>query len=139
MASSSSCDPTHLYNLWIKAVWTILGWCTAAAAAAGGAGIAMELALFGFELLLFAWESAGGEPLPMEPLISVSGLLLGVMVADVLAAVGVVTSIGSPGDGADISILGVGMGTMRAFIWSSGPEVERTFRCGLSVAAAILW
>lgn len=32
-----------LYSLWMKAVWTILGWWTAAAAVAGGAG--MEPAL----------------------------------------------------------------------------------------------
>lgn len=33
---------THLYSLWIKAVWTILGWWTAGAAAAGICAAAAE-------------------------------------------------------------------------------------------------
>jgi hypothetical protein len=52
------------------------------------------------------------------------------------AFVGEAMSIGSPGDGADIWIEGVGMGTILV-MGSSGPAETSGFLCGLSVAAAI--
>ena len=112
----------------MNAVCTILGWWTAAAAAAGGAGI-IEAA--------FAAASVGDEFLEDEavPFISASGLLLDP--EGVIAFVGVVISIGSPGDGADIWIVGVGIGTIRVLIGSPGPSVARSVLCGLSVAVAI--
>ena len=112
----------------MNAVCTILGWWTAAAAAAGGAGI-IEAA--------FAAASVGDEFLDDEavPFISASGLLL--EAEGVVAFVGVVISMGSPGDGADIWMVGVGMGTIRVLICSPGPSVARSVLCGLSVAVAI--
>lgn len=50
--------------------------------------------------------------------------------------VGVVTSIGSPGEGADVWMVGVRIGTVRAVIVSSGPS-GRGFTGALSVAVAI--
>lgn len=50
--------------------------------------------------------------------------------------VGVVTSIGSPGDGADVWMVGVRIGTVRAAIGSSGPS-GRGFAGALSAAVAI--
>jgi hypothetical protein len=52
------------------------------------------------------------------------------------ALVGVVISIGSPGDGADIWIWGVGIGTILV-MGSSGPSDTNGFLCRLSVMAAI--
>lgn len=102
----------HLYSLWMKAVWTILGWCTAAAAAAGAAMVADGCCCC----------SALGMPFRSSacPLGSPSGLLLADWGADEL--VGVVISMGSPGDGADIWMVGVlmmGMVTVRVVIGSS--------------------
>lgn len=111
----------------MNAVWTILGWWTAAAAAAGGAGMAEELDVV--EL------SVGGEFLGVVPLTSASGLLLPFIVG--VVEVGVVISMGSLGDGADICIVGVGIGTIRTPIASSGMFVARRDLCGLSVAVAI--
>lgn len=93
----------------MKAVCTIFGWCTAAAAAAGAAGMAIEL---------FADWSVGDVFLD-APLASVSLCLLEGEV--VLALWEEVISIGSPGDGADIWMVGVGVGigTMRFGIRSA--------------------
>lgn len=96
----------------MNAVCTILGWCTAAAAAAG-AGIADEVVM-GVVVVLSAlfWRSAGSAPLPWDLLLE--------------SCVGVVMSIGSPiGDAAEVLIVGVGvpvvarMGTVRAPMGSS--------------------
>lgn len=111
----------------MKAVWTILGAWTAAAAATG-AGM----------MMLSAWSldwgcCCGLSPRPLT-LTSLSGLLVAEAGADEL--VGVVMSIGSPGDGADIWIVGVMMGTVLAPIGSSGPSAK-WFLGALSVAAAI--
>ena len=78
----------------MKAVWTIFGWCTAAAAAAG-AGIVMDPVV--------PCASVLGAPLPGKsppPFVSSVGLLVAEAGADEL--VGVAMSMGSPGDGADI-------------------------------------
>jgi low affinity Fe/Cu permease len=111
----------------MNAVCTILGWWTAAAAAAGGAGIVIALE--------FPVWSIGDEFLGVVPFTSASGLLLAVMVA--LVFVGVVISIGSPGDGADIWMVGVVIGTIRMPIDSDGPSMARRDRWGLAVAVAI--
>ncbi len=71
----------------------------------------------------------------IAPFSSPSGLLLADGGAEEL--VGVVTSIGSPGEGADILMVGVIMGMVRAVIGTSGPFARRGVRCALSVAAAI--
>lgn len=68
------------------------------------------------------------------PLVSLSGLLVAEAGAEEL--VGVVMSMGSPGDGADIFMVGVRIGTVLAPIGSS----ERSsiwFRGALSVIVAI--
>lgn len=82
----------------MKAVCTILGWCIAGAAAAGadtGADRLVEICDSGFGGL------AGDEGKTSAwPLGSASGLFVAEAGADGL--VGVVSSIGSPGDGADI-------------------------------------
>jgi len=75
------------------------------------------------------------EFLGVLPLSSASGLLLDFIVGVVL--VGVVISMGSPGDGADIWIVGVGMGTIRTPIGSPEPCEAKRDLCGLSVAVAI--
>jgi hypothetical protein len=83
-----------LYSLWMKAVWTILGVWTAAAAATG-AGMMM--------LSGCVWSPGEGcSDLSFMPLMltSLSGLLVAEAGAEEL--VGVVISMGSPGDGADI-------------------------------------
>jgi hypothetical protein len=69
------------------------------------------------------------------PFTSASGLLLEAI--GVFAFVGVVISIGSPGEGAEVLIVGVGIGMIRVLIGSSGPSEGRGFRCGLSIAVAI--
>lgn len=79
--------------------------------------------------------SVGGEFLGVVPLTSVSGLLLPFILT--VAEVGVLISMGSPGDGADIWIVGVGIGTIRTPIASSGIFVAKRDLCGLSVAVAI--
>ena len=116
---------TYLYSLWMNAVWTILGWCTAAAATAG-AGIDALADNWSFELP-FVCRSAEPPPSP-------SGLLLE-------SLVGVVISMGSPeSEGADVLIMGVCevlmMGTVRAPMMSS-----RSLPTGclgaLSIAVAI--
>lgn len=87
----------------MKAVWTILGWCTAAAAAAG-AGIATGFVVCccsAFGVLLLCSPAPSFAPLlAVRPLRSLSGLLFADWGAEAL--VGVDMSIGSPGDGADI-------------------------------------
>lgn len=113
----------------MKAVCTILGWCTAAAAG-GGAGMLLELLALLFATLL---ESGAGEFLGRSldlPLASESELLL-----PVEDGAGDVISMGSPLLGGDILIVGVGIGIMRAPIdslWGIG------FECGkVSVLTAM--
>jgi len=108
----------------MKAVCTILGWCTAAAAAAGAAMLPVCCA-----------SDLGVLVSSLEPFPSLSGLLVADAGADEL--VGVVMSMGSPGDGADIWMVGVRMGMVRTVIGSSGPSAMMGGRCALSVAAAI--
>lgn len=79
------------------------------------------------------WGCCGLSPRPLT-LTSLSGLLVAEAGADEL--VGVVMSMGSPGDGADIWIVGVMMGTVLAPIESSGPSAK-WFLGALSVAVAI--
>jgi hypothetical protein len=102
--------------LWIKAVWTILGWWTAAAAAAGadvddgtveGAGIML------FEALAELGSLEKAVLLrSLVSLASPSELLPMLCAAEEL--VGVVISIGSPatGEGADVFMVGVGVGVV---------------------------
>lgn len=92
----------------MKAVWTILGWWTAGAAAAG-AGM-MILSADDWSVCEGFAERSG------MPLVSLSGLLVAECGADEL--VGVVMSIGSPGDGPDIWMVGVRIGTVLAPIES---------------------
>lgn len=108
----------HLYSLWMNAVWTIFGWWTAAAAAAGAAGIVTE------------GLGSVGEVFLRSPLASGSCLVEGEEE---------VISIGSPGDGADIWIVGVGVGigTIRFDVRSAWPSAGRGTLCGLSVTVAI--
>ena len=73
------------------------------------------------------------SPSPLTPT-SLSGLFVAEWGADVL--VGVVISIGSPGDGADIWIVGGAIGTVLAPIGSSGPSAKWVLGA-LSVAVAI--
>lgn len=129
----------------MKAVCTILGWCTAAAAAAG-ADVADGTAE-GAGIVLF---EAPAEPCSPQAaflrsfvsLVSPSELLPMLCGAEEL--VGVVISIGSPatGDGADVFIIGVGvggvvmMGIVRVLNPSSGSRPGR-LRGTCSVAAAI--
>ena len=70
-----------------------------------------------------------------RPLASLSGLLVAEAGADEL--VGVVISIGSPGDGADIWMVGVRIGTVLAPIDSSGRSMTSRFLGALSVIVAI--
>jgi hypothetical protein len=114
-----------LYSLCMKAVWTILGWWTAAAAAAG-AGM----------MMLSGSCCDIGCPRSFSPLTLTS--LSGLFVADAGAdeVVGVVISIGSPGDGADIWIVGAIIGTVLAPIDSSDPS-PRWCLGALSVWVAI--
>lgn len=130
----------------MKAVWTILGWWTAAAAAAGaavddgtdeGAGIVL------FEKPSKLCSPGGAVPLrsfvslvsPSEPL---------PMLCAAVELVGVVISIGSPatGEGADVFMIGVGvggvvmMGIVRAIGPSSGSRPGKLLGT-CSVAAAI--
>lgn len=101
----------------MKAVCTILGWCTAAAAG-GGAGILLEL------LLEALFDSGAGEFLGRSldlPLASESEFWLALD-----DGAGEVISMGSPVLGGDILIVGVGMGITRAPIDSPWEmEVER--------------
>ncbi len=129
----------------MNAVWTILGWWTAAAAAAGadvdagtveGAGIvlfeaptelcSLEEAVF---LRSFVSLASPSEPLPI------------LCAAEEL--VGVVISMGSPaaGEGADVFIVGVGvggvvmMGIVRAARPSSGSRPGKLLgTCSVAVA-----
>lgn len=104
----------------MKAVCTILGWCTAAAVG-GGAGISMPSG---------GWWSFGAgvgglqcecSCMPFTPFASRSGLLLADRGADDELVV-VATSMGSPGEGADICIVGVMIGTVLAPMPSSRPS-----------------
>ena len=136
----------------MKAVWTIFGWWTAAAAAAGGAGIELELEVdgcsaafvFALPVALGAEDAAeagvdegGAEPLAATPFEFGPSPVLepdSCMLADL---VGEPMSMGSVGDGADIWIFGVGMGTTRAEAGSSAPSATVRFRWESSVAAAM--
>ena len=69
------------------------------------------------------------------PLVSLSGLLVAEAGAEEL--VGVVISIGSLGEGADVLMVGVSMGTVLAPIESSGRSRARCVLCALSVTVAI--
>lgn len=86
---------------------------------------------------VFPCASFFGAPVfskSLPPLVSSVGLLVAEAGADEL--VGVAMSMGSPGDGADIWMVGVRMGTVRALIGSS--EVSaRGVLWGLSMAVAI--
>jgi len=118
----------HLYSLWIKAVWTILGWWIAAAAATGAGMMILSGGI---------WSPGDGcIDLSFKPLglVSLSGLFVAEAGAEEL--VGVVISMGSPGDGADIWMVGVMIGIVLAPIGSSGPSAK-WFLGALSVAVAI--
>lgn len=132
----------------MKAVCTILGWWTAAAAAAGGAGIELEFdagcsadaALPAAPVVGDAVEAGadgGAEPLAFAPLEPASpGLLLGSGMLEDLG--GELMSMGwSVGDGADIWIRGVGIGTTRAGPESWAGSATMWFRWEASVAAAM--
>lgn len=128
----------------MKAVCTILGWWTAGAAVAGGAGIELELeAGFSADPVFPApvVEDAGAdgdvEPLAFAPFEPASvGLLLGSGMLEDLG--GELMSMGwSVGDGADIWIRGVGIGTTRAAPESSAGSATMGFRWEASVAAAM--
>lgn len=106
----------------MKAVCTILGWWIAAAAAGGGAGIfADRLAeLFSvfvelFALLLVELLEADGSPAK-----AVRGVSLDLPLPSesefwfVEDGAGDVISMGSPGAGGDILMVGVGIGMTRA-------------------------
>lgn len=130
----------------MKAVCTILGWCTAAAVT-DGMGIEEDAFGVGPSLggeLLPAPLTSASFPLPLTvlPLPAPSGLLepdersFGAVVL-----VGVVISIGSPGDGADIWIVGVSMGTVRAAARDASVSigfVTSRLLCELSVTVAIV-
>lgn len=109
----------------MKAVCTIFGWWTAAAAAAGAAGMSTELLP----------DCSVGEMFLGSPLASGSFLVDG----EVVLGFEEIISIGSPGDGADIWIVGVGVGigTIRFDVRSAWPSVGRGALCGLSVTVAI--
>jgi hypothetical protein len=118
-----------LYNLCINAVWTILGWCTAAAAVTGAGMMILSADCFSFSAVVPARSL-------LLPLASVSGLL--VTEAGAEGFVGVVTSMGSPGDGADIFMMGVSrIGTVLAPIGSSGRSSIWFRGAALSVIVAI--
>lgn len=136
----------------MKAVCTILGWWTAAAAAAGGAG--MELAfefdgcsaafVLALPVALGAEDAAGAgvdegcaEPLAAAPFWFAPSPALELESCTLADLVGEPTSMGSVGDGADIWILGVGMGTTRVEAGSSAPSSADRFRWEGSVAAAM--
>lgn len=105
-----------------------MGWCTAAAAAAGAGMVIDPVA----PCASFLRAPVLSKSLP--PLVSSVGLLAAEAGADEL--VGVAMSMGSPGDGADIWMVGVRIGTVRALIGSS--EVSaRGVLWGLSMAVAI--
>jgi hypothetical protein len=117
---------THLYSLWIKAV------CTTFGTVAEPAGAAMA------EPFVFAFvgaDSVVGEVLFCSevPLKSLSGLLLERAAA--FEFVGVLTSMGSLGDGADIWMVGVMMGRVRG-VSESARSAARD-RCGLPVMVAM--
>jgi len=121
----------------MKAVCTILGWCTAAAAG-GGAGILLEL------LLEALFDSGAGEFLGRSldlPLASESEFWLALD-----DGAGEVISMGSPVLGGDILIVGVGMGITRAPIDSPWEmEVERgkvsvlTAMCAVAMMKVSRW
>lgn len=116
----------------MKAVWTILGWWTAGAAATG-AGMMM---LFSAEVCSLCGAARGRSirsPLVVA-LTSPSGLLVTEAGADEF--VGVVMSIGSPGDGVDICIVGAMIGIVLTPIDSWGPSAK-WFPSARSAAAAI--
>lgn len=138
----------------MKAVWTIFGWWTAAAAAAGGAGMELEFEVDGcsaelvFVLAVVAGaedvagagaDDGGAEPLtaapfgfvPSPPALEPDSCMLAGFV------VGEPTSMGSVGDGADIWIFGVGMGTTRVEAGSSAPPATVRSRWEGSVVAAM--
>jgi hypothetical protein len=122
-------EAAYLHSLWMKAVWT-LGWW-AAGAAAEGAG------------MLFSGDGCsccgvGGcrrSTVPPLTLRSRSGLLVAEAGAD--EPVGVVMSMGSPGDGVDIWMVGAAMmGIVLTPIDECVPSAGK-FLGTLSVAAAI--
>lgn len=114
----------------MNAVWTILGCCTADAGAVfiGAGMITLSAGGFSFSVVV------PGRSLPL-PLASGLGLLAAEAGAEDL--VGVVTSMGSPGDdGADIFMIGGSrIGTVLAPIRSSGRS-SLWFRGGLLVIVA---
>lgn len=95
-------------------------------------------------------EESGGEadPAPFAvvvvelaaepPFVSRSGLLLAECASGGELFVGVAISIGSPGEGADIWMVGVMIGIVLVVIGSSGPSTMRG-KCADSVAAVIVW
>lgn len=141
---------TYLYNLWMKAVCTILGWCTAGAAAAGICDPEPPPTVDGAErcvldsgLVGVGSELSGGETEPRvpepEPLAATAEFPLeapfaswsGVMPSERGGGgggelfVGVVISIGSPGEGADVWMVGVMIGIVREAIGSSVLSIVR--------------
>lgn len=82
----------------------------------------------------WSWNDIAPPDRSLMPFASLSGLLVAEAGAEEL--VGVVISMGSPGDGADIWMVGVRMGTVLAPIDSSGRSMIR-FLGALSVIVAI--
>lgn len=121
-------EEAHLHNLWMKAVWTF-GWWTAGAVTAGAG-------------MVLSWDGCsccgvgGCSRSLVVPLIltSRSGLLVAEAGAD--EPVGVVMSMGSPGDGVDIWMVGAIIGMVLTPIDDSEGSVEWILGA-LSVAAAI--
>lgn len=113
----------------MNAVCTILG-CDTAGAAATGAGIMMLSAEADAEVdpgvccSFWLTDVDRSSLLPsLPPVVFAASLLSGGVFVPATGAegvVGVVTSIGSPGDGADIFMVGVRIGTVLAPIGSSG-------------------
>lgn len=121
-------EAAYLHSLWMKAVWT-LGWW-AAGAAAEGAGMLFS----GGGCSCCGVGGCRRSTVPPLTLTSRSGLLVAEAGAD--EPVGVVMSMGSPGDGVDIWIVGAMMGIVLTPIDECVPSAGK-FLGTLSVAAAI--
>ncbi len=108
----------YLHSLWMKAVWT-LGWCAAGKPADGGAGMLLSGDCCSCCGTGACRRSPGAPPFVFA---SRSGLLVAEAGAD--EPVGVVMSMGSPGDGVDIWIAGAMMGIVLTPIDECNPSTE---------------